>query len=151
MRHRKSAASGSPYTFQFTHPVRGATIQHSRVRWPRSFQFTHPVRGATGVDKARILWDFKFQFTHPVRGATRRLQRAAPCARVSIHAPREGCDFKEAIDRLEQEVSIHAPREGCDMSRRLAPSVCVVFQFTHPVRGATGWCKVAYYSADRQV
>mgnify|MGYP001747148462 CR=1 FL=1 len=25
-----------------------------------------------------------------------------------------------------------------------------VFQFTHPGRGATVWCKVAYYRADKQ-
>ena len=24
------------------------------------------------------------------------------------------------------------------------------FQFTHPGRGATVWCKVAYYGADKQ-
>ena len=25
-----------------------------------------------------------------------------------------------------------------------------LFQFTHPGRGATVWCKVAYYRADKQ-
>ena len=42
--------------------------------------------------KLRGLVD-KFQSTHPARGAT--LPRASPSteiARISIHAPREGCD-----------------------------------------------------------
>ena len=35
--------------------------------------------------------------------------------KVSIHAPREGCDVI-VVDFLigEESVSIHAPREGCD-------------------------------------
>ena len=37
-------------------------------------------------------------------------------ARVSIHAPREGCDLLVEPLRLVPIVSIHAPREGCDRS-----------------------------------
>ena len=33
-----------------------------------------------------------FQFTHPGRGATPRMDASDEQARVSIHAPREGCD-----------------------------------------------------------
>ena len=33
-----------------------------------------------------------FQFTHPGRGATSQVGRLLPEFRVSIHAPREGCD-----------------------------------------------------------
>ena len=36
---------------------------------------------------------------------------------VSIHAPREGCDFMISNPRVSSSVSIHAPREGCDVSR----------------------------------
>ena len=39
------------------------------------------------------------------------------------------------------KVSIHAPREGCDVSTSNAVALWMVFQFTHPGRGAT---------ADRQ-
>ena len=58
-----------------------------------------------------------FQFTHPGRGATRgnRLY-FRKSELVSIHAPREGCDY--VVDKL------------CDESN--------MFQFTHPGRGATG-------------
>ena len=35
--------------------------------------------------------------------------------KVSIHAPREGCDGLEVIRVFSgYHVSIHAPREGCD-------------------------------------
>ena len=34
-----------------------------------------------------------FQFTHPVRGATYRFRLMQTIYTVSIHAPREGCDF----------------------------------------------------------
>ena len=35
---------------------------------------------------------------------------------VSIHAPREGCDLEDLVNLLtEAVVSIHAPREGCDI------------------------------------
>ena len=36
-----------------------------------------------------------------------------------------------------QAVSIHAPREGCDWSVDSVPSKRNEFQFTHPGRGAT--------------
>ena len=35
---------------------------------------------------------------------------------VSIHAPREGCDYKTTTGLFKLRVSIHAPREGCDAS-----------------------------------
>ncbi len=80
----------------------------------------------------------KFQFTHPVWGATSALGYQEIEGRVSIHAPRVGCDaytdpsFKATtkfqfthpvwgatsshifITSLFHDVSIHAPRVGCD-------------------------------------
>ena len=58
----------------------------------------------------------EFQFTHPGRGAT-----AVDCRHSS------GC-----------RVSIHAPREGCDYDKRQSVLDVDKFQFTHPGRGATG-------------
>ena len=80
--------------------------------------------------------------------------------RVSIHAPREGCDSAISTDPsthdtfqfthpgrgatvLEQwlladdRVSIHAPREGCDLEQTIIDNLLSLFQFTHPGRGAT--------------
>ena len=57
-----------------------------------SFQFTHPVRGATLHAPTLAGATSAFQFTHPVRGATRSHSIPYPKRSVSIHAPREGCD-----------------------------------------------------------
>ena len=57
---------------------------------------------------------------------------------VSIHAPREGCDFLGGWDSdIDISVSIHAPREGCDAWCSLLSNCYIKFQFTHPGRGAT--------------
>ena len=87
---------------------------------------------------------FPFQSTHPARGATPYGLPDPEALRISIHAPREGCDmvppcllclrvyFNPRTPRgvrllfatlLEghNAISIHAPREGCDR-RTSAPS-----------------------------
>ena len=148
------------------------------------FQFTHPVRGATMVGKTKSTIR-QFQFTHPVRGATGAAANAAGVSIVSIHAPRAGCDAAQHdnttesrcfnsrtpcgvrhlpayLQHVTEYVSIHAPRAGCDtrQSKNKIPTrsfnsrtPCGVrqwdrmnymqdkmFQFTHPVRGATVYC-----------
>ena len=80
--------------------------------------------------------------------------------RVSIHAPREGCDptlstaviliarfqfthpgrgatNKDNLSKSNLRVSIHAPREGCDAGKDALNGDFSKFQFTHPGRGAT--------------
>ena len=55
-------------------------------------QFTHPGRGATVqwlIDQYKLP---TFQFTHPGRSATDGDRYTIAIERVSIHAPREGCD-----------------------------------------------------------
>ena len=102
--------------FQFTHPVWGATLSPlmhrldyfrfnsrtpcgvrreiiARAGFDSKFQFTHPVWGATSHFCARRLFQAMFQFTHPVWGATSALGYQEIEGRVSIHAPRVGCDF----------------------------------------------------------
>ena len=101
----------------------------------------------------------KFQFTHPGRGATQGCGVCVTAPKVSIHAPREGCDPIRRYSPPPQSfqfthpgrgatstdlgvssfyiVSIHAPREGCDMARLLFLQGQEQFQFTHPGRGAT--------------
>ena len=56
----------------------------------------------------------KFQSTHPVRGATIFAGISHLQSKISIHAPRAGCDdySGELIDTIN--ISIHAPRAGCD-------------------------------------
>ena len=88
------------------------------------------------------------------------LRRRVLVKRVSIHAPREGCDIEceDEMYNLKQfqfthpgrgatenfarqynldNVSIHAPREGCDGTVSGKDINFEAFQFTHPGRGAT--------------
>ena len=53
--------------------------------------------------------------------------------RISIHAPREGCDFRINKYGTFQIISIHAPREGCDSklyqrAESLLGSICLFAQ-----------------------
>ena len=57
----------------------------------------------------------KFQFTHPVRGATQPNTMQESLFKVSIHAPRAGCDLHGITPVYDLLVSIHAPRAGCDV------------------------------------
>ena len=126
----------NPGEFQFTHPGRGATKRATTQVVKVRFQFTHPGRGATPLEVQLMQANAEFQFTHPGRGATFVLVLSVPASVVSIHAPREGCDFGAIvnyyyevfqfthpgrgatpaldIDLVAKDVSIHAPREGCD-------------------------------------
>ena len=79
--------------FQFTHPGRGATRSFPERTLALWFQFTHPGRGATGHSIIVQMGDGAFQFTHPGRGATSIDNNRSKLTNVSIHAPREGCDW----------------------------------------------------------
>ena len=60
-----------------------------------SFQSTHPVRGATSAVMSPVSRFSRFQSTHPVRGATDGKNLIYRGPDISIHAPREGCDFTQ--------------------------------------------------------
>ena len=102
----------------------------------------------------------KFQSTHPVWGATPIPWVYEMDCKISIHAPRVGCDGNsifyraEALDfnprtpcgvrldtifiaLLEVDISIHAPRVGCDTRHSTHHFSHRPFQSTHPVWGAT--------------
>ena len=148
------------FKFQSTHPVRGATFLRLRTGWSPRFQSTHPVRGATrereldrvvrdvsihapraGCDTplvTRMRLGYRFQSTHPVRGAT--LPHASILPNSSCFNPRTPCGVRQGGRRPSRPrcpVSIHAPRAGCDGIPRVLVAAAVVFQSTHPVRGAT--------------
>ena len=123
--------------FQFTHPGRGATalVGHFHLRvdvsihapregcddladdfYPQCRGFNSRTPGGVRLRMfERGLPVDRFQFTHPGRGAT-----PIPWCSVST-----------------KQVSIHAPREGCDYDLSVCPSGASWFQFTHPGRGAT--------------
>ena len=161
--------------FQFTHPVRGATSPSSRAFTSRTcfnsrtpcgvrpslaihcaastwFQFTHPVRGAT-ADGSSSAYSTRFQFTHPVRGATQGEAGHSPSPNVSIHAPRAGCDPRTGAHRNPQQSFNSRTPCGVRPAPDAAVATLALFQFTHPVRGATrrdsspySWHKVSIHA-----
>ena len=78
--------------FQFTHPGRGATI-YPRLLLLRRLSFNSRTPGGVRLtlDPTNYVTGW-FQFTHPGRGATSSTGAEGFPPRVSIHAPREGCD-----------------------------------------------------------
>ena len=56
---------------------------------------------------------------------------------ISIHAPHKGCDFVSTCTLTSTSISIHAPHKGCDSSYELQANLEILFQSTHPTRGAT--------------
>ena len=114
VRRSTNKADRVNHKFQSTHPARGATCQDKCETYAAIFQSTHPVRGATTNRKAAPR-AYKFQSTHPVRGAT----------------------FHPLVQSFKFRISIHAPREGCDVFVVTAQNTKMAFQSTHPVRGAT--------------
>ena len=80
----------------------------------------------------------EFQFTHPGRGATFVcLIGGFLSIRFNSRTPGGVRHFHVIIGRYLDSVSIHAPREGCDPNLAKAPVILLMFQFTHPGRGAT--------------
>ena len=100
-----------------------------------------------------------FQSTHPARGATATTRARRRRRRISIHAPRKGCDAVPrglrgktgdfnprtpqgvrliAGDELAREIDFN-PRtpQGVRHSPPRAASCSPAFQSTHPARGAT--------------
>ena len=124
------------------------------------FQSTHPARGATTV-RLNLDADCYISIHAPREGCDKSKNYCMVVRTISIHAPREGCDlvidspllltllyFNPRTPRgvrpairssffLYQLISIHAPREGCDKVFVCAPFHLLIFQSTHPARGAT--------------
>ena len=103
----------------------------------RVFQSTHPLRGATSAScpAGRRRGYFNPRTPCGVRRAGSRLRTAA--APISIHAPLAGCDAKSSESTMRTMLfqSTH-PLRGATTGRVPPPSV-LSFQSTHPLRGAT--------------
>ena len=146
--------------FQSTRPARGATIglvstiagcRNFNPRAPRgarrdnitniergldNFNPRAP-RGARRVSGILIAVMLIFQSTRPARGATTAKDNEVFGYQISIHAPREGRDYRHARHAHKASISIHAPREGRDAAGSPCSRTGVIFQSTRPARGAT--------------
>ena len=116
--------------------VRPSTASSAGKRW-LLFQSTHPVRGATYRRLTRRGADDYFNPRTPCGVRRQSLLYSVLSSSISIHAPRAGCDSETLSRHAVSYISIHAPRAGCDRSFMLKPSEWILFQSTHPVRGAT--------------
>ena len=114
------------------------------------FQSTHPVWGATCKirEGESSVKDFNPRTPCGVRRPARR-RLLADC-RISIHAPRVGCDVSMGSGGYIYQISIHAPRVGCDEHCMSTPKTSWTFQSTHPVWGATGFLMVTVRVAKFQ-
>ncbi len=124
--------------FQFTHPGRGATLPRLEDDASNTVSIHAP---REGCDSSVASWASPSKsFNSRTPGGVRPFAGESPpypqsfnsrtpggvrltlhfldwltIEVVSIHAPREGCDWGWVILTEEQiQVSIHAPREGCD-------------------------------------
>ena len=77
------------------HAPRVGCDEHDPIAWAvdSRFQSTHPVWGATLASFLPPGSSCGFQSTHPVWGATPGHMGGLSRERISIHAPRVGCDL----------------------------------------------------------
>ena len=72
-----------------------------------------------------------------MRGATSGGNAGNVLPHISIHAPHAGCDRRRQRGGHGAHISIHAPHAGCDCLSLRFRSDQLIFQSTHPMRGAT--------------
>ena len=101
------------------------------------FQSTPPARGATNELPITHTGCSNFNPRPPRGGRLPNHGVDFPNLRISIHAPREGGDFRVITQLKELVISIHAPREGGDCATILVQNKLSEFQSTPPARGAT--------------
>ena len=145
--------------FQFTHPVWGATLD-SQLRLLADGVSIHAPRVGCDLDsQLRLLADGvsihapRVGCDPPTAGDTQlrrgfnsrtpcgvRRRRFAELDEASRFNSRTPCGVRqdEAFGYVPRyDVSIHAPRVGCDCAPKTLVVLSCVFQFTHPVWGAT--------------
>ena len=85
------------WIFQSTPPARGATGDaEGYARHGRNFNPRPPRGGRPGESVVRWTGGITFQSTPPARGATEIDAKPSVSLVISIHAPREGGDSKDA-------------------------------------------------------
>ena len=89
----------------------GARLKSGEERGLKpKFQSTHPAWGATFI-LLLLFFLFRFQSTHPAWGATCGIYLCLDTPRISIHAPRVGCDaFEMQPERALPHFNPRTPR-----------------------------------------
>ncbi len=154
--------------FQSTHPLRGATQHTFTLVFFPHISIHAPLAGcdptyvhacflpayfnprtpcgvrpffAVGVSGANII-----SIHAPLAGCDHLRLAASARRNISIHAPLAGCDTAASAQSGIIRISIHAPLAGCDLMCRMRLLSILLFQSTHPLRGAT-WAYI-YHDKD---
>ena len=126
--------------FQFTLPLRGATILGCADVVAGGVSTHVPLRGATKPLNA-VVGGALFQLTLPLRGATNVDTPSPRPSVVSTHAPLAGSDRRVGISVFNGR-SFNS-RSPCGERHYFDPTLPLgkVFQLTLPLRGATEFCR----------
>ena len=148
--------------FLSTLPARGATLVRRGERDPRFHFYPRSPRGERRPVPIHWLYNSQYFYPRSPRGERPRAvysrfrpflhfyprspRGERPCRiqlvdqlmPISIHAPREGSDYRSSHwGPRSSMISIHAPREGSDTGTSSSLYVSVIFLSTLPARGAT--------------
>ena len=159
VRRRRSGKPAKKYSFQSTHPMRGATTVDNGhlMTIPISIHAPHAGCDGKGFSSLLSYTDFnprtpcgvrqlslkrcsrrvEFQSTHPMRGATKLRQHHASIKLFQSTHPMRGATYIPHRTATRGLISIHAPHAGCDRHPSLDALGAPEFQSTHPMRGAT--------------
>ena len=136
--------------FQFTHPGRGATLQPRHHTLTSQVSIHAPREGCDLSSKLPYATRDRFQFTHPGRGAT-RASSLRGCLLPCFNSRTPG-GVRPSLSVKSLALPSFNSRTPGGVRRLPVARIQLLewFQFTHPGRGATVCCKVAYYRADKQ-
>ena len=142
---------GSQNRISIHAPLAGCDpLSAAPLKTPFGFQSTHPLRGAT-VPPFSASCVALISIHAPLAGCDLTQIKNQLLRAISIHAPLAGCDFFLAANCASREISIHAPLAGCDTILRPFSVTAPAFQSTHPLRGATGtWYSMIYLYPEFQ-
>ena len=152
-------------------PGRGATTYNQHGTLVMQVSIHAPGRGATACRSSLCMSVSRFN-SRTREGCDDRHSCTSYISRGFNSRTREGCDPSRLFGLYSCQRFNSRTREGCDWDRWQADKIKSQFQFTHPGgvrpmeapqkgslgtvsihapgRGATVWCKVAYYGADKQ-
>ena len=107
---------------------------------PRVFQFTHPGRGAT--PRRVPIYSTARRFNSRTPGGVRLLSRRSYWRRWCFNSRTPGGVRPLDLDFFQGNVVFQFthPGRGATACRWSSPCLWLLFQFTHPGRGATGRC-----------
>ena len=125
------------FGFQLTHPTRGATTFREVHTVADKFQLTHPTRGATKLFlmSSNLFGNFNSHTPHGVRPVL--YPRFLRHLYFNSHTPHGVRHYNVPAGHKFTEISTHTPHTGCDFLFLHIIHISLLFQLTHPTRGAT--------------